>query len=155
MPSSFLDMNALANYIIEEVKDVANNELSRMMEEEFKKSKQENFYDAYQPSTYQRTYEFLNSNLAMINDKRSSNKKLVVEVVTPFTLEYMPSRHPSWVDGSNQNKNIGDYAEYGNGGSSIFSYAGRPYKDSAEQHIKDKAERTMINGLKKRGINAK
>lgn len=148
----FSSFKAIEQFIIDSTEEVLANEVSDMAKKAQRDRKKSRFYDTYTPTEYQRTEEFLNANETRMLKRQKNN--IWMWLYTPTTLQYMPSRHPSIVDGSNQNKNIPYWTQYGNGNSPIFSYAGRDWLNPTVDLINEKIRTTFIMGMRKLGIQA-
>lgn len=144
-------IDMLISHIRLVTQDIMEKEISTMTKEVQKSKKQSEVYDAYTPTQYDRTYEFLNSNDTKL-DKKVYKNNIYMFVYTPTTLEFM-GRHPSWVDGSNQNKNIPYWIQNGND-SPLFSYEARDYITPTRNEIDMKLKATLIKGYRRYGIVA-
>lgn len=149
---SYGNLKALEMVIKKEVENTLRSDVAKDAVEKHKKSKRENVYSRPESDSYSRTDELLESSVAMFNDNKSNDKKLVLEIYDETSDFYNPSLHPSWVDGSNQNKNIPKWINYGHGG--IANYAATNYIEKAREEINQSATKVLKQGLKKRGINS-
>lgn len=66
----------------------------------------------------------------------------------------MPSRHPNWFGEGARNMNawIPEYINYGHGG--LATFIGINYFENTEEKLEKQIDKPLINGFKKRGIDA-
>lgn len=150
MPT-FSGINSYMTYFRKNINDVFANEGVASNNNSMQEAKQKIVYNAPNTGSYDRTFEFLYANKTVVLKKGGKNK-IYLSSYTPTTMAYMPSRHESWVDGSNQNKALPFWIEYGNN-SSLFSYIGRDYYNLAYKLIQRNLKEAIIKGMKKRGID--
>ena len=147
--SSFSTLSGLFTYVEKSIEEVLNNEVSTKGKELLKKSMQEKIYSR-PVNSYPRTEELLNSSDSSFESH--GNIKLL-NIFNNTSGSFMPSGHPSWVDGSNQNENIPLWLEFGNG-DAIYPYSGTGYFAFMVERLRTQLKPTIIKGLKKRGIDA-
>lgn len=149
--TTFNGINSYMNHLKSNFRDVMKNELSENNNKLMEVAKKRMVYDSYNPTEYQRTYEFLYANKSVVL-KKGGKSQIYMQTYTPTTYEYMPSGHRSWIDNSNQNSNMPFFIQYGNN-SSLYSYIGRNYYDFAYTLIKSQLKSVIRKAMKKRGID--
>lgn len=151
---TFSTISSLSAYVRANLKEVLVTDMAEYNSTTLRDNKQKYVYDAYTPSQYDRTEEFLNSNTSVLDNARSSMNMFILATYTDTSSVAMPSGHPSWADGSPQNESVPFFMEYGNGASPLYQYTARPYFMNTYADIEKNLKKNLISGLKKRGIGA-